>query len=79
MTTSTVTWQFSEGLLAWRAEAADRAAGVVEDIEFMMKRGETNPDVLAKRVGYPKKTSLERYLYRHGYRELAHQFSRYKR
>ena len=62
-----------------QAQARTRLEGVLEDLEFLMHPdlgGETNPDVIARRVGYPKKASLARYLHRHAQHERGKQFER---
>lgn len=50
---------------------------LLEDLAELMDLnfcGETDPDVIARRLGYAKKTSLSRKLYRHGEKELARVF-----
>jgi hypothetical protein len=64
---------------AKQAAAQARIQALLEDLEFLMHPdlgGETNPDVIAARVGYTKKTSLARILHRHGHHELGRQFWR---
>jgi hypothetical protein len=50
---------------------------LLEDLAELMDPdfgGETNPDAIAKRLGYAKKTSLGRKLHRWGHHELARLF-----
>ena len=75
MTNDLKPWEMSR--IVRQANARERVEALVDDIEFLMHPdlgGETNPDRIASRVGYPNKLSLARLLYRHGYRKLAFKF-----
>jgi hypothetical protein len=66
-------------VVKFRAVWAQRAAELVEDIEFLThpdKGGERNPEVLLQRLGYTNPLSLARRLHRKGYHGVANVFER---
>jgi hypothetical protein len=53
-----------------KAQAQERAAALLEDIEWLLESGEP-PQAIAARLGYAKPASLARRLSRHGRADLA--------
>ena len=45
-------------------DAIDRRQEVLEDYEFLIETGETNPEMIAQRLGFNSVNTLDRYLYR---------------